>query len=146
MGSDLHFSYVTAMKRIANLMDARMPDPPSVEEFESILRNLLSAPDDTTDALLGEIRAEGEPKKMCALYKTALRAFLEYRDLCAARNAQYSSLDDCLLGWARWVVDVNELYVDPDVRAQALQKRTELAGTDYKVRGPYVCEGCRHTR
>ena len=121
------------MKRIANMMDARMPDPPSVGEFEAVLRNLIRAPEDTVDALLGEIPTEGEPKKLCAHYKSAVRAFLEYRDVCAARNAHYSSLDECLLGWARWVVDVKELYVDPDVREKAMLKRTELAGTE-----PYI--------
>ena len=85
--------------------------PPSVGQVEEVLRNLMKAPLETADALLGEIPTDtSEPKKMCAHYMTAVRAFLEFCDVCKAHEAQYGSLDECLVGWARWVVDVKELY------------------------------------
>ena len=98
-----------------------------------VLRNLIEKPEETVDALLGDIPTEGEPKQMCAHYKSAVRAFLEYMEVCTAHNAQHACLDECLLGWARWAVDVKELYADPKVRARALQQRTDLAGKQYKI-------------
>jgi hypothetical protein len=40
------------MKRVALMLDATMPDPPSVGEFVEALRTLIEHPEDTVDALL----------------------------------------------------------------------------------------------
>ena len=43
------------MKRIAVMMDAGMPDPPSVGQLEDVLRKLVKVPEKTVDALPGDI-------------------------------------------------------------------------------------------
>ena len=87
------------MKRIANLLDSQQPEPPTVVEVEKTPRTMVTAPSDTVDALLGHIEDdEGKQKDMNKHYKTAVKAFLEYLDVCAANNVSYETLDECFVG------------------------------------------------
>ena len=82
------------MKRVANLLDTQQPNPPSVAEGEGVLRSIMAAPQESVDALVGHIPgAETEEKKMCSHYKSAVRAFLEFLEVCALNNVSYASLD-----------------------------------------------------
>ena len=86
------------MKRIANLLDSQQPTPPTVAEVKKTLRTMIEAPSATVDALLGHIEDEkAEKREMNKHYKTAVKAFLQYLDVCAAET-----LDECFVGWARW--------------------------------------------
>ena len=81
-----YYPPIAAMKRIALMMDAGMPDPPSVDEFIGVLRNVMQSPEDNTDALLGEISTTtAKARKLCNKYKSAVRAFLDYVALCEAQ-------------------------------------------------------------
>jgi hypothetical protein len=52
------------MKRMANMLDAGLPNPPTVVQFEGVLKNVVKPPEDNVDALLGDIPdARDEEKK-----------------------------------------------------------------------------------
>ena len=63
----------------------------------------------------------------------AVRAFLEYVQLCAKRNVKHESLDECLVGWGRWCIRVEEMETSEEAREACLAKKKEIAGEETKV-------------
>ena len=124
------------MKRIANLLDSQQPELPTIAEVEKTLRTMLTAPSETVDALLGHIEDDqAEKKDMNKHYKTAVKAFLEYLDVCAANNVSYETLDECLVGWARWTIKSEEQYASAEVREACNAKKQAIAtGAGAKIR------------
>ena len=123
------------MKRIANLLDSQQPTPPSVAEVEKTLRTMIEAPSATVDALLGHIEDEkAEKREMNKHYKTAVKAFLEYLDICAANNVSFETLDDCFVGWARWTIKTEELFASAEARDTWNVKKQEKARAGAKIR------------
>ena len=72
--------------------------------------------------------------KNCATSTKVRCAFLDYVDLCEGHSAKYPSLDEMLVGWAKWSVSANDLYDTPEERAECLLKRSAKAGEDHKIR------------
>jgi hypothetical protein len=124
------------MKRIANLLDSQQPNPPSVAEVEKTLRTMIEAPAETVDALLGHIEDEkAEKREMNKHYKTAVKAFLEYLDVCAANNVSHETLDECFVGWARWTIKTEEQFASVEAREACNAKKKEIAsGAGAKIR------------
>ena len=105
------FPFLAAMKRVAILLDSQQADPRAMDVVKQALRGMMSAPKETVDALLGHMPNQpGETKDYSKHYQVAVRAFLEYLEVCAKRNVSFSSLDECLVGWGRRCIRVEEMY------------------------------------
>lgn len=100
------------MKRTANLIDASLPAPPSVDTFVSTLncwnkaRNSppLVVPDPVHDtAYLAEI--SGKPLGSQGTEVSGVLAVLAFAKLCESLQAVYPTLDAWLSAFARWVLD-----------------------------------------
>ena len=122
------------MKRIANLMDASLPAPPTAADFTLVIQNAHSGTTDV-DPLLGEAAGPASPKRSGtnSTEKAGVACFLDYVAVCAAHSVTHDTLDSLFMGWARWVVDAKHLAESPDQVETLLAARKTKAGANFRV-------------
>jgi hypothetical protein len=67
-------------------------------------------------------------------YRTAVRAFLEYLEVCHENKVDHASLDDCFVGWARWSLRPTDLFATPEAQQACTAVREQKAGKTFKLR------------
>jgi hypothetical protein len=86
------------------------------------------------DALLGSLPTGGENEDLGPKNHAALKCFLEYIDVCNRHGVVFASLDEVLVGWARWCIDARELFKTQQEADAWVKTRQEKAGKDGRLR------------
>ncbi|EPS57856.1 hypothetical protein M569_16961, partial [Genlisea aurea] len=122
-------------KRFANLLEAVMPPPPSLDAFLAIVREChrtlsVSADPDPVTGVTFSVRKPGGTEQVS---RAALRSLVQFADLCADTSANYATLDAFLVGWGRWVIPPGMLF-DDEAEASACAQRTKELAAQHGIR------------
>ena len=125
-------------KRISNMLDAALRPPPSIEEFMAVIAALLEVPAANTniDSLFGEAfdgSVSAKPRGTVCVGKAACKAIATFHKLCKDKNKVYETLDDFMVGFAKWVLSVEVLADTEEQRHLIGQQRRTLCGNTYPV-------------
>ena len=121
-------------KRDTNIVDASLPLPPSPTELSQLLTKWLqtqmskeAAPADPIHGNVFANQRISKKKGTAGCEKAAVQCCLEFFRLCTHSNAQYGTLDEFFISWARYAMNATDLCsAAGDVEAIQQQRQVHV--------------------
>ena len=127
-------------KKDAKVSEAQLPMPPAVEAFIGALEewkgkkpdeprgsNMFGDDSDNEDQI-------GKPANTKKAGAVAVNVAMQFQRVSEANNQVYKSLDDWLVGFVKFTVDVRAMNSEKDKQKKYPETRKQLCGEEYKVR------------
>ena len=129
-------------KKDSKVSEAQLPTPPRVEQFIGVLQECKDKKEDTKEPINSNMFEDdsdhedqiGKPKNTKRTELVALNVAMEFQEVSATNNQVYRGLDDWLVRFVKFTVDVRAMNSEESKQKKYLENRKKLCGEHYKVR------------
>ena len=131
-------------KKDAKVSEAQLPMPPRVERFVGVLQEWVQqkqgANQPPGSSMFGddsdheEQIVDGKPKNTKRTEAVAVNVAMEFQNVSVANKEVYKGLDEWLVGFVNFTVDVRAMNSEEIKQKKYLENRKKLCSEDYKVR------------
>ena len=120
-------------KKDAKVSEAQLPMPPRVEQFVGVLQEWVQqkqgANQPPGSSMFGDEEQIGKPKNTKRTEAVAVNVAMEFQNVSVANKEVYKGLDEWLVGFVKFTVDVRamnseEIYYKKCVHARVFSGKT----------------------